>query len=73
MRYSYFLYGFFASLFFLLFVSVIAELLGSSDYIFIAICIIFGTIVTCTLYIGELINDLKRDLNTIENIENKYP
>jgi phosphotransferase system glucose/maltose/N-acetylglucosamine-specific IIC component len=67
MRYSYFLYGIFASTLFLFFVSVIAELLGSSDYIFIAICIMFGTIVTCTFYVLELINDLKRDLNNIND------
>ncbi len=71
MRYSYFLYGVLASLVFLIFMGVITDLLGISDFTCIAICIILGTIITCTLYILESINDLKKDLNKINDIQNK--
>lgn len=37
---------------------------------FIAICIIFGTVVACTLYILEAIRDLRKDLNRDKDINN---
>jgi|GEM_PF-1174558 hypothetical protein len=57
MRFSYLLYGILASMFFLLIVSIITELLNFADYTFIAICILFGTMIICTLYIAGLIKD----------------
>ena len=44
----YLLYGALASLGFFIFLAAITELLGVSDYTYIAICMLFGTVVTCT-------------------------
>ncbi|MDD4753871.1 MAG: hypothetical protein PHT78_11615 [Desulfitobacteriaceae bacterium] len=67
---KYLLYGALASLGFIIFLAAITELLGVSDYTYIAICMVFGTVVTCTLYILESVHNLRRDLNQNKDINN---
>lgn len=67
---KYLLYGVLASLSFIIFLGAITEIVGFSDYTIIAICIIFGTVVACTLYILEAVQGLRRDLNKSKDINN---
>jgi len=67
MRFSHFLYGVLATVVFIILMAVFTNLLGSLDFTYIAICILFGTIITCTIYISDAIKDLKNDLNKINH------
>lgn len=59
MRFSYFLYGLLSTVVFIVLMAVFTNLLGNFDLTYIAICILFGTIITCTILILDLIKDLK--------------
>lgn len=67
MRFSHFLYGVLATVVFIILMAVFTNLLGSFDFTYIAICILFGTIISCTIYILDAIKDLKKDLNKINH------